>query len=341
MIGGAGVDIASFADFTVNLWVDLQVGVYSAPGVWDSFVEIEGLAGGSGDDMLFGDDGMNLLIGNDGADVLVGRLGHDILVGGLGDDWLDGGDGDDRLEGGAGINVLLGGAGVDLASYADATAAVWFNLGAGAYSAEGVWDAFVSIEGAFGSNFNDTLFGDAGANRLEGQGGDDTLVGFDGDDVLVGGDGADWIVGGEGADRLIGGAGVDVLTGGAGADVFDMGLAGGWDVAFDFDPTEDRFSLGGLEWLGFLTIDADGVGGENDTLLGYAGGNFVALGVSGLTLEEWNALVINEAPASNDAQPHAFSVRLQDAYGDEPPGSPGVEPWSGSGLMSHATSWVI
>jgi hypothetical protein len=103
-------------------------------------------------------------------------------------------------------------------------------------------------------------------------------------------------VGGNGNDRLIGGEGVDVLTGGAGADTFDLGAAAGWDVAFDFNPTEDRFSLGGFSWLGFFTVDADGDGQADDTLLGYAGGNFVALNASGLSLAQWNALV--DAPAS-------------------------------------------
>ena len=84
---------------------------------------------------------------------------------------------------------------------------------------------------------------------------------------------------------------VDVLTGGNGADIFDLGAAAGWDVAFDFNAAQDSFYLGGLQWLGFLTIDADGDGQADDTLLGYAGGNFVALNVSGLSLVQWNALV--------------------------------------------------
>jgi Ca2+-binding RTX toxin-like protein len=155
---------------------------------------------------------------------------------------------------------------------------------------------FQSIEGVLGGSGNDTIFGNALDNTLRGGGGDDALIGGVGNDRLEGGAGADWIVGGEGNDRLIGGEGVDVLTGGAGADTFDLGTAAGWDVAFDFNTAEDRFSLGGLSWLGFLTIDADGDGQTDDTLLGYAGGNFVALNASGLSLTQWNALV--DAPAS-------------------------------------------
>jgi serralysin len=326
MIGGAGVDIASYGAFVFSVWVDLSANVYSSPGVWDAFQEIEGLAGGAGDDILFGNAGANSLFGNAGADVLIGRVGNDILVGGLGDDWLDGGDGDDALEGGVGTNVLLGGAGVDLASYASNAAAVWFNLAAGAYSALGVWDAFVSIEGALGSAFGDTLFGDAAANTLNGDAGDDSLIGLEGDDTLIGGAGSDWIVGGGGADRLIGGAGVDVLTGGAGADQFDLGVAAGWDVALDFNPSEDRFSLGGLDWLGFVTIDADGVGGANDTLLGYAGGNFVAIGVAGLTLEQWNALVVDAASSPHHAEALFSVIGGEPDYGSPVPERAPLQP---------------
>jgi len=128
----------------------------------------------------------------------------------------------------------------------------------------------------------------------------------------VGGAGFDWIVGGEGNDRIIGGSNdVDVLTGGAGADTFDLGANAGWDVAFDFNTAEDRFSLGGLQWLGFLTYDADGDGQQDDTLLGYAGGNFVALNVSGLTLAQWNALV--DAPAGAEADEALMMAALAPA----------------------------
>ena len=122
---------------------------------------------------------------------------------------------------------------------------------------------FETIEGVLGGSGNDTTFGNGLDNTLRGY---DALIGGAGNDRLEGGTGADWLVGDVGNDRLIGGEGVDVLTGGAGADTFDLGTAAGWDVAFDFNTAEDRFSLGGLSWLGFLTIDADGDGQTDDTL---------------------------------------------------------------------------
>jgi Ca2+-binding RTX toxin-like protein len=299
LVGGEGDDIATFFDAHSNdtLWIDMEAGVVVIPDdtsptwtvLYDSIEGIEGSLASS--NTIFGDAGDNLLIGGTFADTLIGRAGDDELRGGFGDDWLVGGDGDDILQGGGNVNVLNGGEGLDLASYADKWGGVWVDLAAGVYSSGFDWDVFISIEGILGSAYDDNLFGSAAGDVLLGAGGDDSLIGLDGDDVLEGGAGNDWIVGGNGADRLVGGAGVDVLTGGAGADVFVLGLDAGWDVAFDFDPLEDFFDLGGLQWLGFLEFDADG-DGTLDTLLGFAGGNFVALGVSGLTLDEWNALVV-------------------------------------------------
>lgn len=68
------------------------------------------LAGGGGDDLLFG---------SDADDRLAGGRGEDVLYGFGGDDRLAGGRGDDLLAGGSGSNTLSGGAGLDTASWAD------------------------------------------------------------------------------------------------------------------------------------------------------------------------------------------------------------------------------
>ena len=52
-------------------------------------------------------------------------------------------------------------------------------------------DTLTGIEQVLGSNHNDLLIGDGGANQLWGMGGDDTLRGGAGADVLKGGDGID------------------------------------------------------------------------------------------------------------------------------------------------------
>src|SRR5262249_11890268 len=52
-------------------------------------------------------------------------------------------------------------------------------------------DTLISIENVDGGSGNDTIRGDAGANRLVGGDGNDRLVGRGGDDVLDGGVGSD------------------------------------------------------------------------------------------------------------------------------------------------------
>ncbi|ESR25656.1 Alkaline phosphatase [Lutibaculum baratangense AMV1] len=77
---------------------------------------------------------------------------------------------------------------------------MWNNTASGG-DAEG--DTLYSIENLVGSNFGDTLAGDAGANTLHGLGGNDTLNGGAGNDTLYGGDGDDRLIGGLGNDVFV------------------------------------------------------------------------------------------------------------------------------------------
>src|SRR6185436_8282501 len=52
-------------------------------------------------------------------------------------------------------------------------------------------DTFDSIENLYGSNFDDVLRGDGGANTIWGAAGDDTLFGGTGNDQMEGGSGND------------------------------------------------------------------------------------------------------------------------------------------------------
>ncbi|MDQ2953861.1 MAG: M10 family metallopeptidase C-terminal domain-containing protein, partial [Pseudomonadota bacterium] len=119
-------------------------------------------------------------------------------------------------------------------------------------------DTLVKIENLTGSNFDDTLEGNAGNNVLAGGtngaagdtasyehatagvtvnlaatsaqntvgAGSDTLTGFDNitgsafNDTLYGTIGVNTIAGGNGGDKITGGGGADILTGGQGADKF-------------------------------------------------------------------------------------------------------------------------
>jgi trimeric autotransporter adhesin len=93
------------------LFTDLQnqasVGAGDVSGVTGVF---------SFDEVKFGselDDSETILAGGAGNDHLYGLSGNDTLSGGNGDDYLDGGVGDDVLKGGAGRDTLVGGAGND------------------------------------------------------------------------------------------------------------------------------------------------------------------------------------------------------------------------------------
>src|SRR5262249_58363136 len=80
---------------------------------------------------------------------------------------------------------LFGDAGIDSIDYSGATAGVTVQLSGYSVSGGVTLTAFSGIENAVGSNFNDTLVGDASANRLTGGGGADWLVGGGGADTFV------------------------------------------------------------------------------------------------------------------------------------------------------------
>ena len=170
------------------------------------------LRGGLGDDDLWGGGGADDLFGDVGQDFLNGRSGDDMLDGGAGFDLLDGEAGNDQLKGGADSDILIGGAGgdaldggsgIDTASYITAPGPVTLDLGNPAASTgDAAGDVFIAIEHFYGSDFNDTLRGDAGSNYLAGDKGDDLLQGREGDDLLIGGAGADTLDGGPGVDAV-------------------------------------------------------------------------------------------------------------------------------------------
>ncbi len=182
---------------------------------------ISNLITGAGNDRIIGNELNNVIVANDGNDTINGVGGIDVLYGGAGDDTLSGG-----TSLGAGVNQLWGGEGFDIVSYADQTAAVYVDLGAGAgyVRQDGAWvltDALDSIEGAQGGLGNDTLIGDAGSNRLDGGAGANALYGLDGDDVFVGGTATG------GVNQLWGGAGVNTVDYSALSSTLSVDLGAG------------------------------------------------------------------------------------------------------------------
>lgn len=107
-------------------------------------------------------------------------------------DVLRGDANNNTFEGGAGADILDGRGGSDTASYATSaqgvTVSLVTGLGAGG-DAQG--DVLNSIENLIGSNQNDWLIGNAGANVISAGAGDDMLVSGGGADVIDGGSGFD------------------------------------------------------------------------------------------------------------------------------------------------------
>jgi Ca2+-binding RTX toxin-like protein len=151
--GGDGYDTLDLSAASGAIYVDMASGRVAAAGIGvQTFVNIESLAfgdgdnvvtGGNGDDTFDGGAGNDTLNGGAGDDTLFGGLGNDTLKGGSGDDVLDGGEGDDEISGGSGDDILLGGLG------------------------------------------NDRLSGGSGDDVLEGGAGDDILTGGSGNDSFV------------------------------------------------------------------------------------------------------------------------------------------------------------
>ena len=180
------------------------------------------LQGGQGDDtyVLEAADSVIELAG-EGIDTVLAHVGNVVLsahvenltflgetaftgTGNAGANVLTGAAGDDMLRGRGGADTLNGGAGSDTADYTLAAGAVTARIDRqqATNDGDGATDAFISIENLIGSNFNDLLIGDGGANVLMGGVGVDTLLGMGGDDVLWGGAAG-------GNNQLQGGAGDD------------------------------------------------------------------------------------------------------------------------------------
>ncbi len=231
-----------------SVTVDLSQGIaFDGFGNFDTLVGVDHAIGTYSTDTLIGDGNINRLYGMAGADT---------LYGGAGDDRLDGGAGNDILDGGAGADLLIGGGDSDFGSYGDAQTGVTANLGnTSQNTGDAAGDRYNHLAGLIGSNYDDTLIGDGGANTFRGGAGNDTISGMDGADILYGEDGndvldggakSDVLYGGTGDDTLKGGAAHDNLTGGDGADTFvldPLGGTGSSDTITDFTPGQDKLQI--------------------------------------------------------------------------------------------------
>jgi Ca2+-binding RTX toxin-like protein len=255
--GGAGLDVASFAGLTTGIEIDLSAfsGTITTALGTDTLISIEGLIGGSGNDVLKagatatyleGGAGNDFLGGSAYADTLIGGAGDDGIAAGADNDSLDGGAGDDTLLGQAGDDIIGGGAGRDFIDGGDGSDRLnggegndWFN----------------------GGNGDDIINADAGNDSVYGDAGNDTIDGAHGNDEIYGGDGNDTVTGGLGDDRISGGVGNDLLYGGDGNDTISGN--DGDDRIIGGDGDDNLYGFTGYDQI---------IGGNgNDTLLGMEG----------------------------------------------------------------------
>jgi Ca2+-binding RTX toxin-like protein len=187
---------------------------------------------------------------------------------------------------GLGGNDTITGNGNTRVSYANATAAVTVDLGLGTardsadalngttfdLASVGI-DSFTAVNRVRGSNFADTIFGDANANTLEGLGGND---------------------------RLDGKAGNDTLTGGNGADAFVYADGGGADNITDFNRGQgDKIDVSGVTGIyTFADIQSKITSsvGTSPTIIDFGGGNILTL-INVTSLQQSDFVFADQAPS--------------------------------------------
>jgi len=221
--GGTGQDRAQYHQAATGLKADLAASnVNTGEAAGDTYISIEDLYGSNFADTFSGDDFANVISGHGGNDTLFGRGGSDTIFGG---------DGDDNLIGGAGIDTYNSGNGIDRVQYQDSLVGLRVDLQVSATNTgEAAGETYVLVEDIVSSSGNDSLFGNASANKLYGFDGVDRVFGRAGDDILFGGNGNDIVNGGAGNDILVGGLDVDTFR-------FD-GVDFGSDRILDFTPGE-------------------------------------------------------------------------------------------------------
>ena len=249
--GGADLDTVDYSNAINTVEIDLSLGTGSgglAEG--DTFINVEDVIGGAGDDVIIGTDGLNVLKGGDGNDELFGGAGDDWIYGEDGDDRLYGEDGQDRLFGGAGDDYLTGGSDGSLDYY-------------------------------YGGAGNDFLNSRSGSSFMYGGDGDDILAGDDGTDVMFGEVGNDTFRLSLGDDLIFGGLGNDTLSNANGLEVFDTvtidlaaGTASGITIGMANEIYDIENYIGGREKdivTGSTGANVINGGGVDDVLAGNAG----------------------------------------------------------------------
>jgi trimeric autotransporter adhesin len=189
-------------------------------------------------------------------------------------------------------------------------------------------DTLLNFEWLWGSQYNDTLSGNASGNWLKGDAGNDILNGYEGVDTLTAGSGNDLLNGGTGNDVLNGDTGNDVLEGADGNDTLSdtagnnlfNGGAGTDTLAGN---TGNELFIGGTGNDTLTTgtgadIIAFNKGDGQDTVVASAGAdNTLSLGggidYQSLTMSKsGNNLILKTGPSTGSGQ--ADQITLQNWY---------------------------
>jgi len=286
--GGAGTDTLSYEHSSAGVTVDLNPNTASGGDAQaDVIIGFENLKGSAYRDLLSGNSSANTI-------------------------WA--GAGDDTIWSTAGGDTIYGGDGFDTVQFDLSTAAVTVNLATNSNTgghANGI--SLYQIEGIIGSNYNDTITGDAGDNAVEGYVGADTINGGDGNDTLIyihaaaavwvnlstgtgnwsdatgdvfsnfenisGSNYADHIIGNSSVNKLTGNGGNDWFRGYGGADIIDGGdgIDRVWyddsANAVNINLSTNIYTGGNAQGNSFISIEEVVGSLGNDTIVGDSGNN--------------------------------------------------------------------
>ncbi|WP_226662903.1 calcium-binding protein [Microbulbifer aggregans] len=284
--GGAGVNLIQGSD--TNNTLDFR-------GV--SLINIARIAGGAGNDSIYGSSSADTIVGGMGSDRLYGEAGDDRFPltagdtgfdryeGGEGEDWIVGTPADDTIQfsvfngiarvevidGDGGMNQILGSSTNNVLDFSE-TQLISIDL----------IDAGAGNDTVKGSASPDVIIGGLGSDLLYGNGGADTFHITEGDtgfDHYDGGDGVDRLLGTDANDDIRlsvfrGNSRVEIIDGGAGINRL---VASSTNNVFDFSETQllniQEIDMGDGNDTAYGTDNADRIIGGNgsDYLYGNGG----------------------------------------------------------------------
>jgi len=293
--GGAGTDtLISIEQLVGSGFGDTLLGNTDFNSIWGRAGD-DSISGFGSSDQLYGEDGNDTIDGGDGNDfiyadrsdyslwfsnILSGGDGDDYIYSWFGNDTISGGTGNDLIYDPGGNDTIAGGAGIDELGYGNTAIGVTVDLRVtvAQNTGGGGIDTITGIENLSGSNNNDVLVGNAGANRIRGSYGNDFLNGGNGDDVLAGE---------YSNDNINGGAGVDTATYeyAFGGVTVDLAILGAQDTINDgIDIITNIENLTGSNYDDTLSGNTGNnviEGGTGNDLLNGRGGNDTVRGGDG------------------------------------------------------------